>query len=466
MFSHIAGITEELIAEESGRIKLIESEGWKERWDKLVGEAVLGDETKSLARWIIWEIGQNKGVRPASINDLYMARGRGETTADWSVPAFNMRGMAYDFAKAIFAKATEHNVGALIIEIARSEMGYCDRSPGECAAIAIAAAVRGKWSGPLFLQGDHFQAKEVAPGVPKDGEMETIRKIIRDAIKAGFYNIDIDMSTLVDYGKPTEAEQQKVNIDTSLELTKLIREIEPEGITVSVGGEIGHIGGKNSTVAELRAYLKGYSELLPEGMVGMSKISPQTGTSHGGVVMPDGTLADVDVDFGVLAEISKVCREEYQMGGAVQHGASTLPDEFFSQFVTSEAAEVHLATGFQNIEIDHEAFPKELRDKMYKWLDENMQDERKEGQTDEQFHYKTRKKAFGPFKSGYWGIPEEQKAKIQESLLARVDFMYQQLRVINSKELVNKHVKAPEIRKNVEDFGEGEKIADVKGLSD
>jgi len=45
------------------------------------------------------------------------------------------------------------------------------------------------------------------------------------------------------------------------------------------------------------------------------------------------------------------------MGGAVQHGASTLPDDMFDLFPKKGTMEVHLATGFQNIIFDSASFP-------------------------------------------------------------------------------------------------------------
>src|SRR4030095_12697719 len=79
-----------------------------------------------------------------------------------------------------------------------------------------------------------------------------------EAIGAGFYNIDIDASTLVDLDLPTLFEQQKTNYVLTAELTELIRKHQPPGITVSVGGEIGEVGGRNSTVEDLHAFMNGY----------------------------------------------------------------------------------------------------------------------------------------------------------------------------------------------------------------
>ena len=84
------------------------------------------------------------------------------------------------------------------------------------------------------------------------------------------------------------------------------------------------------------------------------------------------------------------------MAGCVQHGASTLPEEAFHHFPANGAAEIHLATGFQNILYDGGGLPDDLRAEMMAWCRANCADERKDGETDEQFLYKTRKKAIGP----------------------------------------------------------------------
>ena len=436
--------------------------------DKIVRQAVFGSEREMVeARYLIWSRAIEAGAIPASINDLYMARGREELPHDFTVPAINVRGMAYDFAISIFEVAKAKNVGAFIFELARSEMGYTKQAPGEYATVILAAAIKTGWTGPVFIQCDHFQAKPSSPGVPKDGEIETLRNLISDSIGAGFYNVDIDMSTLVDLEKKSEKDQQVSNVKYSLEFAKFVREIEPEGVTVSLGGEIGHIGGVNSTREDFEAFMDGFESGRDANTVGMSKISVQTGSSHGGVVLPDGTLADVDVDFSILKSISEVGRSKYKIGGSVQHGASTLPDDFFGEFAKAQALEVHLATGFQNLQMDHTEFPDELRAKMYQWLDETKLDEKSEDWSDDQFHYKLRKKAWGEFKKQTWDIASDSRAKIRETLKSRLLFLFDELNVFDTQEMVKKYIKPVAVNKNKSDFavsGSGPK--DVKGLAD
>ena len=418
--------------------------------DALVRAAVFGSaETKDVARWLLWEIGQVVGVRPASIHDLYVARGQGKV-AGFTVPAVNIRGLAYDTARALFRAAKRLDAGAFLIEIARSEIAYTDQRPAEYVAVLQGAALREGFRGPLFVQGDHCQINAKKYAADPVAEVGGVQALIREEIAAGFYNIDVDTSTLVDLAKPDLDTQQQVNYERAAEMTAFIRGLEPAGVTVSVGGEIGEVGGKNSDVRELRAYMDGFNRTLATlapGKAGLSKISVQTGTSHGGVVLPDGTIADVTIDFETLRVLSAEARGRYAMAGAVQHGASTLPDKAFGKFAEIETAEIHLATAFQSLLFDHEATPPAFKAKLYDWLRENAASERKAGQTDEQFFYTARKKAIGPFKREWWDLPETARAALGAALERQFAFLLETLRVNGTAATVARYVQAPVLRR-------------------
>ncbi len=413
--------------------------------DSLVHTAVFGAAAeRDAARWLLWELGQAVGVRPASIGPIYFARGRGECQG-FTVPAINVRMLAYDTARAIFRSAKKRDAGAILIEIARSEIAYTDQRPAEYVSVLLGAALREGYLLPLFIQGDHCQVNAKKYQADPVAEVEEVKKLIAEEIGAGFYNIDVDTSTLVDLSKPTLLEQQRLNFEHAAEITAFIREREPSGISVSVGAEIGEVGHKNSTVEELRAFMEGYGPSLRRvgDLEGISKISVQTGTSHGGVVLPDGTIAKVKLDLDALAALSKCAREEYGMAGAVQHGASTLPADAFGNFSRLETAEIHLATNFQSIVFDSAAMPAELRQRMYTWLDANAESERKTGDTPEQFYYKARKKAIGPFKREVWDLPAAARASISAELEKTFDFLFEQLGVRGTAGLVRKYIQVP-----------------------
>ncbi len=427
------------VSVQDGKIKVADAAVLaSDKMDELVRAAVFGSgEAREYARWMIWELGQAVGIRPASIHDLYIARGKG-LTHGFTVPAINVRGASYDTARAIFRTAMKKKAGAFILEIARSEIAYTDQRPAEYVAVMLAAALREGFRGPLFIQGDHFQVNHKKYATNPGPEVDAVKALVREAVGAGFYNIDIDTSTLVDLSKPNLAEQQRLNYEVGIDLLREVRAAEPKGVTISVGGEIGEVGTQNSTVEELRAYMDGFVGALPKGMTGLSKISVQSGTSHGGTVLSDGSIADVKLDLDTLENLGKVARDEYGLAGAVQHGASTLPDTAFNNFPKRETAEIHLATNFQNMLFDH--LPDALRTEIYGWLGENAKDERKATDSDEQFFYKTRKKALGPFKQQLWNLSADLKAKVAKTYDEKFAFLFDELAIGNTAEIVAQHV--------------------------
>ena len=442
--------------------------------DRLVHAAVFGADAdlRDTARWLIAEAGRQSGVAPASIHELYLARGRGEV-GGFTVPAFNIRAMSYDTGRALFAAAKALDVGALICEIARSEIGYTDQRPVEYVTVLTAAAVKEGWTGPLFVQGDHFQLNAKKYRADPGPEMQAVKDLVREAMHAGFYNIDVDTSTLVDLAREGLDAQQELNYRLSAELTAYIRHYEPAGVTVSVGGEIGEVGTENSTPEELRAYMDGYRREIErlaakEGreIAGLSKISVQSGTTHGGTVLADGSIADVAIDFETLRVLSDISRREYGLAGAVQHGASTLPQSAFGTFPDVETAEIHLATNFQNIVYEHPAFPDALRQRMYEHCRTSFPDERKPGDTEEQFIYKARKKALGAFKREMWELPEAARAEIRATLQEQFAFLYRQLRVDGTRDAVARTVTLPEIRRTGPSAMRYQAAADDWDLSD
>jgi len=384
-----------------------------------------------------------KGAFLASIHDVYMARGKGKGK-NFTVPAMNLRSLTYYLARAIFRTANKLKAGAFIFEIAKSEMGYTGQPPIEYVGVILAAAIKENYSGPVFIQGDHCQIKASEYFKDKNKEVTALKDMVADCVAAGFYNIDVDSSTTVKLDRPTLTEQQRDNFEVCADMSAFIRKIQPKGIEVSIGGEIGEVGHKNSTVEELVAFTEGYNASLPKGLVGLSKISVQTGTSHGGNVLPDGTIAKANVDFDTLKAISAAAQTKFGMGGAVQHGASTLTDDQFNKFPAVNTVEIHLATSFQNKTLDSKLFPKDLYAKMVEWTKVNCLSERKATDTDEQYIYKARKRALGQFKKEIMTMPLNVKEGIAAELEKNFEFLFSQLSVNDTKDFVNSIIKPVE----------------------
>ncbi len=407
--------------------------------DNLVNAAVFSKDPqeKKTSREEIRRIAQSSGIKSSSIYEYYMAIGQEKVPANITVPAINMRMMTYDSARIIFKLMLKHNIGPVIFEISRTEMEYTDQRPDELTVVILAAAIKEGYSGPVFLQGDHFQLSANKYKADSNAEIDKIKSLIKEAIDAQFYNIDIDASTLVDLSKPTVDQQQQENYKTTIELTKYVRSLEKDQ-TISVGAEIGHIGDKNSNTDDLDAFMAGYLKEINGDIKGISKVAIQTGTTHGGIPLPDGKIADVKLDFSVIESVGKLAREKYHNGGIVQHGASTLPNELFGEFPKYKTLEIHLATGFQNIIYDN--MDASLREEIYSWIKENCKQEWEKDWNEEQFIYKCRKKAIGAFKEKLWTLSNEEKKPIIEGLEKQFEFLFEKLNIFNTKAKLEAYV--------------------------
>ncbi len=465
----LLALVDNSLSVDGANVKVLDANKFRKNIGKLVERSALAsDSSAGWSRYLIRAAALELGVYPASIHDLYMGRGRGDVPMTFTTPAFNLRALSFHAACAMFRAANKLNAGAFIFELARSEMSYSAQRPSEYATNILAAAVSEGFTGPVFIQGDHFQVSAKRYAADAAAELQAVRDLSIEAMAAGFYNIDVDTSTLVDINLPTVPEQQALNSQLSAELSAFIRANEPAGVTISIGGEIGEVGTNNSTEPELRAYMDAYNENLKKlapGKPGLSKISVLTGTSHGGTVLADGTIAKVTIAFDVLRDLSRVARKDYGMGGTVQHGASTVEEENFNKFVQNEAIEVHLATNFTTMFFDN--VPADFKQEMYAWLDKNNAADRKPGMTDEQFYYKTRKNAVGPFKAQSYALPEAAKDKLIKAWEAQFDKLFSLLGMKDTRQYTDKFITSAKVAPVLADYVKQDVAAeDVSDLAD
>ena len=81
---------------------------------------------------------------------------------------------------------------------------------------------------------------------------------------------------------------------------------------------------------------------------------------------------------------------------------------------------------------------------MYTWLAEHATEERKPNDTEQQFIYKARKKAIGPFKKQLWSMPDATKEAIGGTLEDRFRFLMEKLRVGGTRDAVQRFISLPE----------------------
>ena len=396
------------------------------------------------ARWIVWEASQELGVRSASIQELYLARARGEV-GGFTVPAINLRAQTFDMARTIYETAAAADVGTVILELARSEQTYTFQRPVEYVTSVLAGAIAAGWTGPVFIQGDHYQFNAAKYAADPEKMTEEIRGACRQAIEVGYRNIDIDSSTLVDLSRPTVDDQQRTNYERAAELTALIRELEPAGRDdqrrrrdrrgrqeeLDRGGAAGlsrrlpararrpaagrarHQQGQRPDRARATAACR--------SPTGRSRPSSSTSRSSAGSARWPGATAWPAASSTARAPCPTSC--------------STTSRPWRPPRSTSRPASRTCSSSTRP------SRPSSTR-AIHDWCFANALDERKADQTDEQFVYTSRKKSIGPFKRQLWDLAT--KDEILAAQRRKIAFLFAELKVGGTAELVARYIRPVE----------------------
>jgi hypothetical protein len=393
--------------------------------DRLVYNAIFheSEEFRYFLQWLIREVAAKLVVYPTSIQGLHEAAVLGVAPV-FTAPALSLHALSYDVARACFRAARETGAGAFIFGYTDEVAGYGFQPPAEYATCILAAAIREGYQRAVFLQSDNIRIGRASYQVSRDDEIDRLKERIEEAITAGFFNIDLDTSSLADFSHPSFPEQHQQSGRECAELVAFIREIEPEELSVDIGAEIKAMGDGNLTADQFRAFMESfYVQLnLPGGKKDLSKI----------VVL----VGEADVDLNLVRDLGEIARREYGLSLAVRSGITPIPETLFPQFPGNNVSELHLVAPFEDLIFDHEAFPVELKKDIYRWIDSEWPGERQAGVSGEAFYRATRKRALLPFKRALWDLPQELRDQMMADVQAKVVSYFDMLRVSNTTGLV------------------------------
>ena len=83
-------LVENSLAVDGAAVKVVDAAKFRKNVGKLVERSALGsDSTVGWSRYLVRAAALELGVYPASIHELYLARGRGEAPMTFTTPAFN-----------------------------------------------------------------------------------------------------------------------------------------------------------------------------------------------------------------------------------------------------------------------------------------------------------------------------------------------------------------------------------------
>ena len=275
----------------------------------------------------------------------------------------------------------------VIFELARAASRSTPSSgPAEYITSVLAGCISAGWQGPVFVQGDHYQFNAKKYAADPDGVAETLRKATVDAPGGGLRQHRHRPRPCGLPRVPTGRRAAARQLPARRELAASSVRHRRRGLVVSIGGEIGRSASRTPTRRSCAPTLTASGGIF-DATRRHGPARPVQGER------PDGHLARWRAAAGWwrgggqagLRGAGAAVRgvpQSYGLAGAVQHGASTLPDELFHHFPKVETAEIHLATGFQNALYDHPAFPSALTAEIEGWCRVNAADERKPGETE------------------------------------------------------------------------------------
>ena len=395
---------------------------------------------RSAVRWVIRALAQESGIVPASIQSLYEAMGRGGLRVHRAGRQHPRPHLRQHEGRFPGDDGRERRTGHLR-----------DREIGDRLYRTAAGRIRrrhpgggdpGGIHGAGFHSGDHFQINAKKFGADPAGEVSTLKAIAREAVEAGFCNIDIDASTVVDLSKGTIEEQQFNNSHITAEMTKFIRGLEPKSVTVSIGERSARWGARTARWRSCRpSWTSTAASSARESRASARSPSRRGLLTAGSSCRMEPWPRSSSTSAPSRKPVESGAREIRSLRRRPAPGASTLPDDAFGRFPETGTSEVHLATGFQNMIYEHPRFPAALKEKAYDWCRANCASERKQGETEEQFLYKARKKTFGPFKKEMWDLPAEIRGAIGADLEAKFRFLFDKLRVVGTRDVVGRIVK-------------------------
>ncbi|HND49180.1 MAG TPA: RloB family protein [Anaerolineales bacterium] len=120
-----------------------------------------------------------------------------------------------------------------------------------------------------------------------------------------------------------------------------------------------------------------------------------------------------------------------------------------------------------NISLSSSLSCTDFKKEIYAWLDVNAAGDRKPGMTDEQFYYKVRKNAIGPFKAKSYALPAESLDKLGKAWEAQFDKLFNLLGLKDTKNQTEKFIKPVKVAPVLADYVKDAVAAeDVSDLSD
>ncbi len=313
-------------------------------------------EARGHLSWLLRTVAQNSGVVPSSRAAFYTKKGKGSFDR-MTIPVFEISGLTYEGARQLFRSAGANNARAFVLSIPREEAQKSARAVDNFVTIGLAAALREGVTGPLFFEAALPLRKGPYENDPS-GEWSALKTLAKNAVAAGVFNFRIDMSPLTEFSGATFEDQHAANADRTVDLIRVIRDVEPKEVSISIAGTLVTAPQRMPGIDDLRAFLdRVIRELKVEARnpIGLSHLL-LGGVNEKFVTPPPFVPAPEDKrPVWEMEQCSELATSAYHLAGISVVGEETWSDAFYEYFPRANAAEfvwkrtetADLISGFQ-----------------------------------------------------------------------------------------------------------------------
>lgn len=350
------------------------------------------ERARDVCRWILREAAAAEGIHCTSLAGLYAALARG-LAPPVTVPLLRACVLPYDVARAVLRAARDHASEALAFAFGPEDASDTGLSVLDYASCVLAAALRERHGGPIFLRFGPLRVRSAAFALDAGAELSRLETLASDAVEAGFLNVHVDGSRLVDPGASTPLDKVALAAAVSGRLGAHVRGVRPRGGDVCLVSGIGDPGGREAVVDAARAFLDAFEVALHTraGRVpGLSALSLRHST-EGPYELP------VDPDLDLLREAGEVVSHDYRIGGTSIGDVTPLEQGRLSTLPPARVREAELSLALQDAVLDHPAFPLHIRDELHRRVDTQLRAERRPGEDAGDFRRRNRRRLLAPF---------------------------------------------------------------------
>lgn len=391
--------------------------------DRLVHTVVFGDgQAREAARWLIWEAAWQLGIQSASTDPLYRERDRGGQLV---VPAIRVPVLAFDSARAIFSTAKRSRVGAVVFDLPLGDTSWTGQSFAELATVVTAAAIKVGHTGPYYLQCSRCEVDAQERGRDPTRDLVKLKRQIREAVVAGYRNIGL---TVVSTGE--DGSTPSGSLGGCAELAAYVRDLEPDGVTVSIGLEVDRPTLGASSAAELRSFAQGFSVAFAQSAGaqerGLSALGLSSQTSGERAARHNGNTAATAAD----AEARRACVEVAHSLGLAALVRGVVPGDVGRMIAEPGGPvvlEAHLSETIQNVVLQSTALPGPLRREMQRRL--------MLAQAGAHVQERGEERGWAGLKEQLWTLPDQTRAELRAELEASLEPAYRELGASGSGEI-------------------------------